>query len=434
VIFAFSTYCCYIVQYVEFLLADDQVKDDSPWQAFKTRARETFVCNDWDFALRNCGAFLVAFVLGYTGIHGSGAKKGFWAVAPFDSTIAGTTAYLMAAEGKGGSALAKNVGRFLGTGGGTLLGTMAFHIGVDCTWHGTLVGMVALLALQFFSFHLYFNSSQFGYVGLLLAAYGGQNLLVPCGSEMTEASILNIIANQFYAIIAVTVAELLLPNAKSSDLASSSFADGNKAIIASWRVYLGISSDPVSSLKDKNTLGMLEEVRGLGKEASIEPRMVRTPWRDDFWGKVLEPMWSMGEALHLLTSRSIVSVASPVREALAASDEVKQKGEALALTAEESFAMAVKVLRHDTVQPFDIPEDVIARLLEDKRPLSDSMSSMKGVIKQRLAGRVKGRTAVENATEDVICQAAMTLRLLEKILDSFGRLEDAIVGLPEVKK
>mmetsp|Transcript_83099 Transcript_83099/g.178133 ORF Transcript_83099/g.178133 Transcript_83099/m.178133 type:complete len:981 (+) Transcript_83099:101-3043(+) len=434
VILAFSTYCCYVAQYVEYLLADEQVKDPSPWQAFKARTKETFTCNTWDFSLRNCGAFLVAFVLGYTGIHGAGPKSGFWAVAPLDSTIAGTSAYLMAAEGKGGSALAKNVGRFLGTGGGTLLGAMAFHIGVDCTWHGTLVGVVMLLALQFFSFHLYFTSSQFGYVGLLLAAYGGQRLLMPCGTaEHSEAAILNIIANQFYAIIAVTVAEVLLPNAKASDLATSAYADANKAFVASWRAYLGISGDTVS-LKDKNAVTMLEQARELGKEAFIEPRMVRTPWPDYFWGKVLEPMWSMGEALHLLTSRSIVSVASPVREALAASDEVKQKGEALALTAEESFAMAVKVLRHDTVQPFDIPEDVIARLLEDKRPLSDSMSSMKGVIKQRLAGRVKGRTAVENATEDVICQAAMTLRLLEKILDSFGRLEDAIVGLPEVKK
>merc|ERR1719229_1640681 len=96
---------------------------------------------------------------------------------PYSSTAAGTTAYLMAAEGKGGSAIMKNVARFQGTGGGTIIGQLLFTTTMTCAWYGSIIGFSVV---TFFAFYLYFSSPSFGYVGLLLAAYGAEHLLLGC--------------------------------------------------------------------------------------------------------------------------------------------------------------------------------------------------------------------------------------------------------------
>lgn len=443
---AFSAYCLQITQYTKFLLDDVEVSEASPLAAFWATLKESCRLNPRDSTLRNCIAFFGCFVVGFCGLRGAGPKAQYFTIQPLDSTIAGTTAFLMSAEGKGGSALIKNIGRFLGTGGGTLIGAMIFHALVDCTWHGVLCGVVSMGVLMFFSFHLYFTSAQYGYVGLLLAAYGGQRLLTPCGAtDQTEAWLLQTIANQFFAIVGVTLAEMMIPNTKSSDIAVTSFTGGYTAFLASMRAYMGVPGEGKPSPSINVASQMLLEAKEKGAEALLEPRIVRTPWRGELWDSVLDATMHMNHAMNSLISigapddsaspsgPSLKSQESAFRQALVASDTMAKTGGDLARRAEESFQLAVKILTHDDERPLGLPDDTQARLLRSKQTMSDWGSSMKDVIRKAATG-AKVQPDAKNATEDGFCQASMSMMMMGSVVDNFSNLEDAILQLPEVTK
>jgi len=418
----------------------------SPWAAFWESLKESCQLNDPHSIARNCIAFFGCFAIGFCGLRGAGPKTHVFTIEPLDSTIAGTTAFLMSAEGKGGSALYKNIGRFLGTGGGTLLGAMVFHALVDCTWHGVLCGIFSMAILMFFSFYLYFTSAQYGYVGLLLAAYGGQRLLIPCGAtDQTEAWLLRTIANQFFAIVGVSLSELLIPNTKSSDVAIGAFTSGYTSFLASLRAYLAVPGGREPSPANDDAFQKLLEAKCIGAEASLEPRVVRTPWRGELWERVLHATTHMSHAIHSLASigapndsplpsgPSPKTHGSPFRQALAASDTMTKTAGDLARRAEESFQLAVKILTHDDERPLCLPDDAHARLIKSKHAMAHWRSSMKGVIREAATG-AKGQAPAKSAAEDVLCQAAMSGMMMDSLVDHFASLEDALLQLPEVTR
>jgi hypothetical protein len=434
---AFSAYCLQITQYTRFLLDDVEVSEASPLAAFWATLKESCRLNEPHSIARNCIAFFGCFVVGFCGLRGAGPKAQYFTIQPLDSTIAGTTAFLMSAEGKGGSALLKNIGRFLGTGGGTLIGAMIFHALVDCTWHGVICGIISMGVLMFFSFNLYFTSAQYGYVGLLLAAYGGQRLLTPCGAtDQTEAWLLQTIANQFLAIVGVTLAEVIIPNTKSSDIAIMSFTGGYTAFLASMRAYMGVLGEGKPSPAKNGASQKLLEAKEKGAEAFIEPRIVRTPWRGELWDRVLDATMHMNHAMNSLASIGAPDDSaspSPFRQALAASDALAKTGGDLARRAEESFQLAVKILTHDDERPLGLPDDTHERLFKNKQTMSDWKSSMKDAIRKAATG-AKVQPDAKNATEDGFCQASMSLMMMGSVVDNFSNLEDAILQLPEVTK
>merc|ERR1719336_2454416 len=97
---------------------------------------------DSGFFVRSALGFYLAFLIGWWGLPGI--------LSRFNSTPAGTTAYLMAASGQAGSAIVKNIARFQGTAGGTLIGQLAWTTLVSCALWGGILGTLAVGVTNFF--------------------------------------------------------------------------------------------------------------------------------------------------------------------------------------------------------------------------------------------------------------------------------------------
>jgi len=228
----------------------------------------------------------------------------------YDSVPAGTTAYLMAAEGKGGSALMKNIARFQGVGGGTIGGQLLFNAFISCAWYSGFIGFVIMVISVFFSLYLYYSSANFGYVGLLCASYFAQHMMQSCGALQEDASVYTAIIEQTMAIICVTVGDMLIGNKSSGKLAADALFTCTGILESNLRQIFGLEAHDLAVSKTDRKSGLLARLQGadlnaehdksrevidgkfmeaksVGDEAPLEPRWYRMPFKENLWDNLM---------------------------------------------------------------------------------------------------------------------------------------------------
>jgi hypothetical protein len=234
-----------------------------------------------NFVLRNWCSICISFWVGYRGVAGK-------MIMPYNAALASTCCVLLS---RGiGSEMAKNLNRLQGVVLGTVIGQTAYALLAWCTFWGYVSVAVALLVWATATLFVYYNSAQFGTVGLLLAVFGITSLLQGCSDEVYNP------ATSYYGVINTTagicimcVVDTLLAPGRASQMAFTAY-------FAAWTPLVKQADDLFNFDKKrmparKGALrGMIAHAAALGDCAYEEPRYWRAPWPVETFGRAVEAL------------------------------------------------------------------------------------------------------------------------------------------------
>jgi hypothetical protein len=140
--------------------------------------------------------------------------------------------------------------------------------------------------------YIRFDSTVYGGLGLLLAAFGSGNFLLGCipdGSIFDTAPAYFSIINVIVAIFIVIFVDLALSPGRASKFATEAGRDAVKNFRKSLDELLDPSMENVR-VKSGALGGLIGTAKGLGAEAWEEPRFWRTPWLNALFNKACQTL------------------------------------------------------------------------------------------------------------------------------------------------
>jgi len=477
--FALSSMATYTVEYAEYLISDEVASRNKQgpikacWRGFV----DTLRMNSMDFILRNSLAFFGAWIIGYWGLVG--------VMKPFSSTAAGTTAYLMAAEGKGGSALLKNVARFQGTAGGTILGQLLYTTFITCSIFGTFCGFWVVTIFEFFAMYLYYSSASYGYVGLLLGAYGAQHIILSCGSSDSSDStavVYTTIIDQTMAIICVSMGDVIVQNKSAGTLAADHYLQMSKTLIKALSTLFGVddlvtsvgfgmsedfsswlssggaelllnmrsfldngdgetakgSIDYVKACTHRDALlGSFNKATDMGTEAPLEPRFFRLPFKEDLWNAVMRTMGHMSTQM-VIMEYAVHDCAQGGKnpgktlQAINNSQLLKAKATGIVKRAHTILTVADKILKRENLAPMDMDSDLIRRMNKmDFLTMDDTMKEIVDEIVKDLP--LPTEYSVESLVHEDYCLVSVVLMMLSSMASGINKVEEHCFAEPDIE-
>lgn len=236
------------------------------------------------WTLRNATSILIAFTVGYNGVAGK-------MILNYNPAIASTVCVLL--SNFVGSALTKNLSRLQGVVLGIVSGQVAYALLGWCVWWGYLSVAVALYFWTLVSVFVYYNSSQFSTVGLLLAVFGAAGLLQGCSEEIFDPR------DSFYAIINCTAAiaimgvvDVVLSPGRASDMARDEFIETFDPLSEALRQICDSEIKEIPPRGGK-IMGKINSAAALGGEAAQEPRYWRASWPDVMFNRAISSLYTL---------------------------------------------------------------------------------------------------------------------------------------------
>jgi hypothetical protein len=219
------------------------------------------------WVLRNAVSIIVAF---YIGLHGYNRY-----IQAHNANIAGTVSVLLSKFA--GSAALKNLSRLQGVVIGIVLGNLLYALFGWCTWWGHLSVAVVLYLWSLMGLFMYYHSTSYATVGLLLVVFGSKSLLLKCSNELTDPKGYKQIVDVTVAVCVMTIVDNLLSPERASDLAKKAFHDAYTPLIEALDALFDKDQANVRQ-QDGTLIGLINRTQQLGDEASLEPRFWRNPW------------------------------------------------------------------------------------------------------------------------------------------------------------
>mmetsp|Transcript_9364 Transcript_9364/g.24178 ORF Transcript_9364/g.24178 Transcript_9364/m.24178 type:complete len:1018 (+) Transcript_9364:73-3126(+) len=447
-LFAISLYAQYTTEFADYLISGEVCTPTtgllgSAWQSMKDMCTLT----GWGFFARSSIGFFLAFYLGFRGLSGI--------LDPYNANVAGTTAYLMASDGAAGSAIMKNIARFQGTAGGTIIGQLLWSVCISCTWRGNVMGFMSVLVLELLSMYLYFASASFGYVGVLLGAFGAQHIMVDCAhnSGNSKADIYSVIEEQMLAILCVTLGDLLVGNTSPGFMATSCYHNVTEVITQGFGEFLCLDRGREVLLSESRLAGVpkfynitdvkdveyhrdavlkhLGAAKSVGKEAPLEPRWFRTPWRTALWMDMMQTASNLGICLAIMEYAVWRGeAAGAVRRALITSPAMTQIAKDMHARTDFLFVLAKKLMTHENEGPFGVSSGLIEKTRQQKL-LELNASNLQDIIKD-VSKQVKKSELPAMLTQDEGCQLGVVILMTQNMMITINSLENAIFGQKEL--
>jgi len=451
-VFALATYGQIATEYAEYILSDKRAEPQGILKSCFNGVKDTLAFNSLNFIMRTSVGFFGAWVIGYFGMPGG-------IMAPYSSTAAGTTAYLMAAEGKGGSAIMKNVARFQGTGGGTIIGQLLFTTMMTCAWWGSIIGFVVVVIYEFFAFYLYFSSQSFGYVGLLLAAYGAEHLIMGCSSQDTPGGVYNTIVDQTLAILCVTAGDLIIGNRSSGHLAAEALFTMTNILEGAMRELFGIGTRDLSTPRDKRHCAIIDrctdqgtaavhdahkieiqskymQADSIGSEAPLEPRFYRMPFKQELWDTLIKCGGQIGIKLCCMEYAIVDAEARKEKGGKHAAVDAVISTQTLGKVVDETmarwekvFTLAETLMLHETNDKLTNLGKSCKALL--KEPMDRLDSNLKDIV-QEISQALPPTTSKDSILADDICLASVLVMMMSGIIDRINTMEEVCFKDPDI--
>jgi len=124
---------------------------------------------------------------------------------------------------------------------------------------------------------MYFHSTNFSTVGLLLAVFGSQSLLRPCANEDTDPQGYGSIVNVTVAIAVMTIVDIILSQARTSDMAKGKFKDAYGLVVEAMEQLFDPGKTTIDE-RETSLAGAIGDAASMGNEAALEPRYWRHDW------------------------------------------------------------------------------------------------------------------------------------------------------------
>lgn len=231
-----------------------------------------------NFVLRNWFSICISFWVGYRGVAGK-------MILPFNAALASTCCVLLSRAV--GSAMAKNLNRLQGVVLGTVIGQTAYALLAWCTWWGYVSVAISVLLWATVTLFIYYNSAQFGTVGLLLAVFGVTSLLQGCSDEVYNP------ATSYYGVINTTggicimcVVDTLLAPGRASEMAVAAYFAAWEPLVEQSEKLLDSKTKRLPPRKGA-VRGLIASASTMGGEAYEEPRYWRAPWPTNTYNRAV---------------------------------------------------------------------------------------------------------------------------------------------------
>lgn len=231
-----------------------------------------------NFVLRNWLSIVLSFWVGYKGVAGK-------MILPYNAALASTCCVLLS---RGvGSAMAKNLNRLQGVVLGSVIGGSAYALLAWCTMWGYVSVALAVLIWATVTLFIYYNSAQFGTVGLLLAVFGVTSLLQGCSDEVYNPT------TSFYGVINCTggicimcVVDMIFAPGRASDMAVAAYFKAWEPLVRQTDNLFNFDKKRLPPRKGA-LLGLINDASALGDAAYEEPRYWRAPWPTATFGRAV---------------------------------------------------------------------------------------------------------------------------------------------------
>lgn len=228
---------------------------------------ELFNKDHLNWTLRNGVSIIISFYIGWHGYNQY--------ISKYNAAIASTVAVLLSKFV--GSAMVKNLARLQGVVIGIVLGNLLYAFLAWCYWWGHVLVAVALYLWTFMGLFMYFHSTNYSTVGLLLAVFGSQALLKPCANDDTNPSGHGAIVNVTIGICVMTIIDLLLSSARASDMTQKNFRDASKSMVDAIDKLFDHKVTTIVP-RESSLKGAIAKAAFMGNEAALEPRYWRHDW------------------------------------------------------------------------------------------------------------------------------------------------------------
>jgi hypothetical protein len=252
-----------------------------------------------------------------------------------------------------------------------------------------LVGL-ALYFWTLMGLFMYFHSTNYSTVGLLLAVFGAQGLLKPCANEDTVPTGFTSIVNVTVAIVVMTVVDMLLSPARASDLAKANFKKAYGDLVEA----LSALFDPTKEVVDKRggaLNGAIGAAESMGNEASMEPRYWRHDWPTDKYNKGIACLKTLRFCLDSI-------------EKIMLEDNGKKKGVFEKAISLKAFCDLKEILLTHTTKVMETVEQAVQDIAAEGVTSYDvfvETARLKGIDKEEMKARQTFDTVWRDALEAV---------------------------------
>jgi len=232
-----------------------------------------------NFALRAAASILSGFAVGFVG-YGD-------IFSAYDASIACTASVLLSKFV--GSAVVKNLGRIQGVVLGSIIGQIVHAFFESCEGWSVASLAACLFLYAVATLFTYYNSTDFSYLGCLLAGFGcGQMLLGGCGvHNMDKVGGYDKISTTVCATSLIVLFDFVFSPGRASDFANKALGETVDVLESAFSRHFDSAVETVrfhkGELHDK-----IAQAEAMGREAMQEPRVWRTPWKGQVFSAVIQ--------------------------------------------------------------------------------------------------------------------------------------------------
>lgn len=384
------------------------------------------ITGSWNLAwvFRNGLSIILSFVVGYFGYSAM--------IKHHNSAPAETVSLLLSTFV--GSQINKNMGRVQGVVLGCVFGQMVYALFAWCAWWGYVVICLSVILWLISTLFVYYNSSEFGYIGCLMAAFGTKYMLQGCSNEQfLPTNTYYTIINTVVGITIMTFCDMTITQTPTSHLASNALMDA-------WDMY----AKAVNDLFDPSVeqvrfhhgllLGKLAEATRLGDEAAKEPRFYRTPWRARLFEHAVKAMFLIRMYLCVMECGAAKNGRDGNKksytvtriENMKAFDEVKKDISTKIAQIRMLFSIFTYERDGDPFESMDMASLTASRHTEKKhidellKEVSSSLSSEEILHSNRNA-------KVETLEDVMVCELSTIVNAIDGQLDEISHLKHQIL-------
>jgi len=453
--YTLSVYARYAMDYTDSLLNDPPVPKGLAKElieAFVKMFDMNVLTKDPDyvsFVVRNTISITICY---YVGMYYLG----------YSGIVAGSASVLLSKMA--GSAIVKNLGRL----NAVCIGNIAPHIivrifGVACSTPRIIASICAMASWEMLACYVFYASSQFGYIGCLVAAFSLGQLIYPC-SDLTgkaadaaedafETAIFAKLTQTVMAVAIMTCVDSLLARERASSMAINNFLAGMVGIDGGFQAAFAERDSAGNikkgcKLKARRTVdltgkgdlatvaigserkpgyiaGKLWMADTMGGEAPKEPRFHRGPFPTGYFSSMTRLAYILraylNELEHALmgSDGSFDDLFASIRDC-GSFDKVKTD---LMQTMEDVLNLAQVVLRNETCEDMTHMVDKMT-VLEGCDKLDDMPKLIEEINASSLAFPDAPETSLE---DDLLCRIHVVLMIFDQVTYTLSQMVAASI-------
>lgn len=222
-----------------------------------------------NYVLRGWVSVMIAFTIGFNGVAGKMVKN-------YNAALASTICVLLSKSV--GGALSNNLMRLQGVVLGTVIGQVAYALLAWCVWWGYLSVTCFVYSWSLLTMYMYYHSTNYSTVGLLLSIFANGAMLQGCSDEIFDPTIAyHGIINTVSGITIMAIMDMVLAPDRSSNMAMRAYQAASEPLTKMAEDLFDAEQTHLEKRKGA-IRGLISAAQSMNDQAALEPRFWREEW------------------------------------------------------------------------------------------------------------------------------------------------------------